>query len=81
MKDKAVIVVVLPLDFHFTDDNFWQYHTSGTKHVRWPEKFMKNKRNAVCITHDAKFSFSNQLFMHWAGGERGWSMKTTFHAS
>lgn len=76
MLDKKVIVVVLPLDFHFTNDNFWQHLTSGTKHVRWPKRFMKNKLDIVCITHDAKFNFSNQLYTHWEVGEIGWIMKT-----
>ena len=81
MLDKTVIVVVLPPDFHFTNDNFWQYHTSGTKHVRWPKRFMKNKLDIVYITHDAKFNFSNQLYIHWEVGEIGWIMKTIFHVS
>lgn len=81
MLDKTVIVVVLSLDFHFIDDNFWQYHTSGTKHVRWPKIFMKIKLNTVCITLDAKFNFSNQLFMHWEVAEIGLIMKTIFHTS
>jgi hypothetical protein len=48
--EKTVIVVVMPLDFHITDDNFWQYHTSGTKHVRWPKEIYE-KQTSYCMYH------------------------------